>query len=299
MKIDKIISLANNKVRLRFLAMERSLRATGCQLPLLVIPYDNDLFELPDGATWWKIEDICNLLDHENSHPMMRKYQCLTIKNYQFVDSDVCFLRNPEIVLSPFSGFVTSCGHWRDPQHTYTEESLLFFQKKSTMWPKLTFNAGQFACDRQLFSVPELLSAVMKPDCIETCIRFPFHDQPGLNLLVLKSEVPIINLTLPPVNMESTWAGDYINDSYQSYWVDEETKPYIIHWAGTNMNIPLPIHNVFYTFLSSDEKLMWDKQISEQFQIKSSQFYLNKALSNILLKKTLSFLRQLSRYRKM
>jgi hypothetical protein len=38
MKIDKIISMANQKVRLRFLAMERSLRATGCQLPLWVIP---------------------------------------------------------------------------------------------------------------------------------------------------------------------------------------------------------------------------------------------------------------------
>jgi hypothetical protein len=49
MKIEKIITLANNKVRLRFLAMERSLRATGCQLPLLVIPYDDKLFELPGG----------------------------------------------------------------------------------------------------------------------------------------------------------------------------------------------------------------------------------------------------------
>ena len=33
--------------------MERSLRAVGCDLPLLVIPYDEDLFELPPNAEWW------------------------------------------------------------------------------------------------------------------------------------------------------------------------------------------------------------------------------------------------------
>ena len=58
MKIDKIISMANQNVKLRFLAMERSLRATGCKLPLLVIPYDNNLFELPAGSTWWEVPEI-------------------------------------------------------------------------------------------------------------------------------------------------------------------------------------------------------------------------------------------------
>ncbi len=72
MKIDKIISMANEKVRLRFLAMERSLRAVGCQLPLLVIPYDDNLFELPEGSTWWEIPEITSWLKAQKSRPVMR-----------------------------------------------------------------------------------------------------------------------------------------------------------------------------------------------------------------------------------
>ncbi|MCC5657844.1 hypothetical protein LC608_12750 [Nostoc sp. XA010] len=71
MKIDKIISLANSKVRLMFLAMERSLRTTGCDLPILVIPYDDHLFKLPEGSSWWEIPEITNWLRVEKSHPMM------------------------------------------------------------------------------------------------------------------------------------------------------------------------------------------------------------------------------------
>jgi len=62
MKIDQIISMANQKVRLRFLAMEHSLRATGSELPIWVIPYDDNLFELPEGFTWWEIPETRNWL---------------------------------------------------------------------------------------------------------------------------------------------------------------------------------------------------------------------------------------------
>jgi hypothetical protein len=58
MKIDKIISMANQKVRLRFLALERSLRASGCQLPILVIPYDDNLLsyqKAPSGGRFPKL----------------------------------------------------------------------------------------------------------------------------------------------------------------------------------------------------------------------------------------------------
>jgi hypothetical protein len=187
--------------------MERSLRDTGCDLPLLVIPYDKNLFELPAGSTWWEIPEITHWLDSEKSHPMMRKYQCLTIDNYQFVDSDVCFLRNPQEVLDPFSGFITSCGHWHSPDQTFTNESLLFFLAQTTVWQSKIFNAGQFACDRPLYTVETLKSVAMHLDFIETCIRFPHHDQPGLNLLVWNSEIEISNLTLPPVRMESALLG--------------------------------------------------------------------------------------------
>ncbi|WP_155960438.1 hypothetical protein [Fischerella sp. PCC 9605] len=262
MKLDKIISLANNKVRLRFLAMERSLRATGCQLPLLVIPYDDNLFKLPKGSTWWEIPEIISWLKAEQAHPMMRKYQCLTVSDYQYVDSDICFLRNPEEVLEPYSGFIASCCHWHNPEGTYTKESQKFISSKSTIWQSKVFNAGQFACDRPLFTIDSLKAIAMQPDFVETCVHFPFHDQPGLNLLLWQSGVEIVNLTLPPINMESTWAGDYLGNP-EHYWTDPLRKPYLIHWAGTRMDVPRPIHQIFYNFLTQAEKAEWDEQVKQ------------------------------------
>lgn len=262
MKIDKIISMANQKVRLRFLAMERSLRATGCKLPLLVIPYDDNLFELPEGSTWWEIPEITSWLKAQQAHPVMRKYQCLSVESYQFVDADVCFLRNPEAVLEPYSGFITSCGHWRNPTGTCTEASQHLMSSKSTLWQRDVFNTGQFACDRALFTVESLKATAMQPDFIETCLRFPFHEQPGLDLLVFESGVPITNVTLPPVRMESTWAGDY-SDEYEYYWTDPQRKPYLIHWAGTPMDVPRPINQIFYDFLTPTEKAEWDEQVRQ------------------------------------
>jgi hypothetical protein len=262
MKIDKVISMANKKVRLRFLAMERSLRATGCQLPLWVIPYDDDLFELPEGSTWWAIPDIIDWLKTENAHPVMRKYQCLTIGNYQFVDSDVCFLRNPETVLEPHVGFVASCGHWRDPSGTCTEISHQLMQSRDTMWQRDVFNTGQFACDRPLFTVESLKTTALQPEFIDTCLRFRFHEQPGINLFVWKSGIEIVNLTLPPIRMQSTWAGDYCGE-YTQYWTEEQRKPYLIHWAGTRMDVSRPINQIFYDFLTQEEKAEWDEQVRQ------------------------------------
>ena len=263
MKIDKIISMANEKVRLRFLAMERSLRAVGCQLPLLVIPYDDNLFELPLGSTWWEIPEITSWLKAQKARPVMRKYQCLTVGNYQFVDADVCFLRNPEEVLSPFSGFITSCGHWNNPAHTYTDESRDIMSQKSTTWQKNVYNTGQFACDRILYSVEELKAQAMRSDLIGTCVQMPFHEQPGLNLLTFESGVEVTNLTLPPACMESTWAGDYPGD-YEHYWSEEQRKPYLLHWAGLPMDVPRPIHQIFYNFLTPAEKAEWDEQVRQR-----------------------------------
>ena len=262
MKIDKIISMANENVRLRFLAMERSLRATGCNLPLWVIPYDDNLFDLPDGSIWWNIPEISDWLGQKKARPVMRKYQCLTTENYQFVDADVCFLRNPEKILEPYSGFVTSCGHWRDVAHTVTPESANLFASKTTLWHKSVFNTGQFACDQKLYSVEELKEVAMRPDFINTCLKFRFHEQPGINLFVLTTGIEITNLTLPPICMESTWAGDYSGE-YERYWSIPEHKPYLIHWAGTPLNTPRPINQIFYDFLTPSEKLEWDRQLKD------------------------------------
>lgn len=260
MVLDKIVTLASSQVRLRFNALERSLRATGCNLPLWVIPYNNDKFDLPENAAWWEVPEVIDWLGKHNAHPMMRKYQCLTIGNYQFVDSDVIFLSNPEVILKGVEGFVASCGHWHSPGHTYTKESLKYLKQKSTLWQKFVFNAGQFACDRPLYTIEELKAKAELPDFKYPCLQLPYHDQPGLNLLVNTSSVPVTNLTLPPYNMESTWAGDYINKDYNKTW-SESTMPYLIHWAGCKVSEPRGIDELIYKFFTKEEMKQWQKEI--------------------------------------
>src|SRR5690606_5994485 len=150
--------------------------------------------------------------------PAVRKYQCLLTENYQFVDSDIIFLKNPEPVLTGKSGFITSCGHWHHTGHTCTYESLEFMKRKSTTWPKFVFNSGQFACDRALYTLEEL-KRTCEGRYRKTLLTGTnlYKDQPAVNLLVNMSDVSIENLTLPPNEMQSTWAGDYESE-YRSYW---------------------------------------------------------------------------------
>jgi hypothetical protein len=262
MKLERIVTLANQNVRLWFLAMERSLRATGCRLPLWVIPYDDHLFDLPPNARWWHAPEIVEWVDEYRGHRAMRKYQCFTVDNYQFVDTDICFLKNPEEVLAPYSGFVTSCCHWHNPGHTYTAESERFIRQSTTTWPRLAFNDGQFACDRVLYTVDALQRVAEDPRYIHTALRLPWGDQPGLNLLVWLSGVPITNLTLPPTCMESTWAGDYPDD-YQPFWADRARQPYLIHWAGNTIEKPRPVNDIFLNYLTADERREWDQQVQQ------------------------------------
>ncbi|MCL4522393.1 MAG: hypothetical protein M1451_00595, partial [Acidobacteria bacterium] len=249
--------LANANVNLRFAAMERSLRATGCRLPLAVIPYDELRFELPANAAWWELPEVLAWLASEKTHAMMRKYQCLLAANYHYVDADVIFLRNPDEVLTSHAGFVTSCCHWRDGGHTTTEESQRVLAARSTTWRKTTFNSGQFACDRALYTFEELKRTATK--FAATCLRLPYHEQPGLNLLVHEAGVEITNLTLPPIGMESTWAGDYAGE-YEKFWSDARRKPHLIHWAGTSMEAGRPIDQLFYNYLTAAEKKEWDER---------------------------------------
>ncbi len=267
MEVTAIATLANAATRLRFLAMERSLRAVGCDLPLLAIPYDDRLFDLPAGARWWVIPEVLDWLRAENAHPMMAKYQCLTIGGCQFVDTDVVFLRDPRETLAPHSGFIASCGQWRDPFNAVNPVSLKFFRRHSTLWQKDVFNAGQFACDRALFTPAELKRRATSAEFSGACFKHPsdpflVNDQTGLNLLVLASGVPFVNLNLPPSRMASTWAGDYPG-AYEERWAPPVERPYLIHWAGIDMLSPRPIHALFHQYLTSAERQEWDRLAAE------------------------------------
>jgi hypothetical protein len=279
MKLEKIVSLANKKSELRFLAMVRSLRQTGCNLPVWVIPYDDNKFDLPENCIWWEMEDVILWLSTNNAHPMMRKYQCLLTTNYQYVDSDIVFLRNPEMALENFTGFITSCGHWHNPNHTYVDTTIKLYKAKSTTWQKSVFNAGQYACDIQLFDFNALKAIVEDQLHKEICLSFRTFDQVALNLLVHLSCVTVTNITMPPWNMESTWAGDYTDEDYARYWTNENKTPYIIHWAGCNMDTGRPINSLFTDVLTKGEKQEWFKYLDSSKKSTSNYKRVRRYLS--------------------
>ena len=253
--------MANIKTRLRLFAMIRSLRAVGCNLTVWVIPYDNDRFDLPANCIWWEDKRITAWLAANHARQVMRKYQCLTESNYQFVDADVIFLRNPETVLQPHTGFITSCGHWHNTEHTTTKEVLEFFDQTTTIWQQKVFNTGQFACDKILYDFSELKAIAEDVKYRATCLDLKYHEQPGLNLFVNLSGIAITNLTLQPYYMESTWAGDYNDASFERFWTNETRKPYLIHWAGCKMNINRPIDELFLNQLTAKELTEWKEKV--------------------------------------
>lgn len=253
MKINKIITLANEKVRLQFLGMERSLRAAGCTLPVKVIPYDDNLFDLPVNSSWWKDDGFCAWIDSAGSKPVMRKYQALLANNYLFVDSDIVFLKNPQDALGSVEGFITSCCHWHNPGHTTTQQVVDLLAKNTTTWQKGIFNSGQFACGKQLYTLDRLKEIAHSHWACDTVLKHPFHEQPGMNLLVHAADIAVVNLTLPPHLMESTWAGDYGED-FERYWADDTRRPWLIHWAGRKMNGQVAIDELFLQYLSENER---------------------------------------------
>lgn len=281
LKLEKIITLASYEVRIRFLAMVRSLRYVGSELPVWVIPYNNNLFDLPDGCEWWEQPEISSWVRENKLPNLLKKYQVLTTENYQFVDTDVIFQKNPSDVLKNRVGFITSCGHWHNPNHSITTHSEELFKKKSTTWQMLTFNSGQFACDRALYSSLELINIAESNKYKETLMHCPV-DQPAINLFVLLSGIKIHNLTLPPRLMQSTWSGDYPKE-YKNYWQTENETPYLIHWAGNTSKIDREIDQLFIEHLSDDEiaevKLKIDKK---KKNLNFEQYFKQKA--KILLK---------------
>lgn len=254
MELNYIYTLANEKVRLQFSAMERSLRATGCQLPLRVMPYGGERFELPRLATWWTTP-LQEWLHKKGSHPMTAKYQCLTQANYFYTDVDIVFLRNPIPALAPFEGFVAADTEWNKPKWAFTEESEVFLSQRTSLWTRNLFNAGFFACDQALYAESELYAVLDSPTRRRTCLQ-SIHDEPGLNLLVAESGVPYTNLNLPPQQMESTWAGDYPRE-FKHLWPEPERKPIFLHWAGSVLDEPLPINALFEEFLTVEEMKQW------------------------------------------
>src|SRR6476660_8391228 len=80
MRIERAYTMAN-KGRLQFLEMERSLRASGFDLPPVVFPYDENTFDLPKGSEWLHTP-LHRWLTSKKVHLMCSKYYCLTQNSY-------------------------------------------------------------------------------------------------------------------------------------------------------------------------------------------------------------------------
>jgi len=271
MELKCIITLASASVRIPFTAMERSLRAVGCDLPVRVIPFNDDKFELPANSEWWILPEVRSWIHQSRASStakgMMQKYQTFLVGGYLFVDSDVVFLRDPREVFAEAVGFVTCCGHWHNPAHTFTEESRNLMAQKSTVWQSRVFNAGQFACDQPLYDFDSLRATAGSTALRSTCLENLYHDQPGMNALVFSSGVKVTNLTLPPRNVESTWAGDYRTADYRSYWTDLDRTPCFIHWAGRKPDSGLPIDELFYDHLRGKEIEAWREECGKKAKV--------------------------------
>ena len=253
MNVDRIITMASRKVRIQFLAFERSLRAIGCDLPLLVIPYGDDQFKLPSNSEWWDMKGFVSWLNQHKAHPSMAKYLSLTQSSYVYFDSDICVLDDFRAILDQHTNFVVADTEWNKPLWATTPESTAILAQKSSLWTLKLFNSGHFACDRALYTEAEIKSVSEK--CSETCLKYRHHEQPGINLLVSLSEVEVTNLCLPPYKMESTMAIDYPGE-WEGIW-SKGHRPYFIHYAGSVIGPEFPISRLFYDFLSKAERTDW------------------------------------------
>lgn len=255
MKLESIYTMADAGARLQFIAMERSLRASGCDLPLRVFRYKGATFDLPKNAEWFR-PPIVEWLRERGAHPMCDKFHCLTQPNVLFTDTDIVYLDNPASALASHGGFVVADTEWNKSQWTFTTASAEILSRKSSVWLQRVFNAGHFACDRTLYSDETLRATISEHETV--CLR-SIHDQPGTNLLVALSGVPVTNLNLPPSPMESTWAGDYASDP-EPLWTRAGAKPYFIHWAGPVLDEERPINRIFLEFLTAAERAEWEEQ---------------------------------------
>ena len=245
--------MASRGVKIQFLAFERSLRAVGCDLPLLVIPYGGDLFDLPPNAEWWEKPEFTSWLKESQAHPTMAKYLCLTEANYAYFDTDICLLQDCRAALAQQTGFVVADTELIKFGEASTTESMDVLARKTSLWQLRLFNTGHFASDRPLYSLTELESTCAKYK--ETCLLSPHHEQPGINLLALVSGVPMTNLCLPPHNMESTMAIDYAHrKDWEEAW-KQGRRPYFIHYAGGRMSSQFPISRIFFDYLTEPERV--------------------------------------------
>jgi hypothetical protein len=237
MKIARIISMANAKVRLQFLAMARSLRATGCDLPLFVIPYDDSRFPLPENAQWIEDEGLFAVIRESAALPITRKYLALTQTNSAYFDSDIIHLRDPRKWLEPVSedAFAVADTEWLKARWTFTPETRELYQSKSTLWLLDNFNSGFFAHAAPMVEMAQIEEFFVAHEGMVRGQTPTRSEQEGANFLVHQSGRRVVNLCLPPQRMESTMACDYAGN-FEAV-MRGPNAPAFMHYAGPGRNL--------------------------------------------------------------
>lgn len=255
MKVDRIITMASEKVRLEFTAMERSLRATGCHLPLLVIPFDESRFPLPENAEWLTDDELFHSLSALDAVPVSRKYAALLQRNCAYFDSDIIHLRNPQEWLTdaPSNAFVVADTEWNKAKWTFTSETKALYQAETTLWLLRNFNAGFFSFETPPLSKSKLCELLAEP-ILRKIIQgnSPTNgEQAGTNFIVWRCGLEVCNLCLPPHYMESTMALDYPPD-FETH-LRSAYPPAFIHFAGEGRNLNASIAKLIFDHLTEIE----------------------------------------------
>lgn len=250
----RILSLANKKVRLEFLAMERSLRATGCNLPLSVIPYDDDLFDLPPNAEWVDLQPLADMLrPWSGAGGAFGKLAALCERNVAFFDADIIHLKNPQEWLAPFDPdfFLVADTEFSKGTWTYTTRTRSIYRQRGSTWVTRNFNTGFFAFTDLQLSPAKITQAFLGAERDLLNNTHIAMEQPSLNYLAHVLNLRVVNACLPPYAFESTMAVDY-GANYLELLSMPNGAPFV-HFAGVGADVNRPVANLIFKHLQSDE----------------------------------------------
>ena len=271
MIINQILTMASKAVRLDFIAMERSLRATGCDVPIKIIPFDSSRFELPENSSWLEDHDESfKVVESSKAVVHCRKLVALTQTNTAFFDADIIHLSNPVQWLKPYSSdsFVVADTEWNKAKWTFTSETKSVYLSQSTLWILDQFNSGFFAFGDAVATATDLATFVNDPEHKKLWSgRGPTPgEQSAMNWLVHQSKRPIINLCLPPYRIESTMALDYAQD-YRPLLSVARAAPFI-HYAGAGRDLKAPISELIFQHLNAKETEDWKDDYWRKIAVK-------------------------------
>ncbi len=287
MNIYRIFTLANRQVALQFLAMERSLRQSGCDLPIQVIPFDDDLFALPKGSEWVVESAFFAKLDKLGAVSHCRKLLALTQPNAAFFDADIIHLENPENALALCESreeIIVADTEWMKARWTFTPETKALYQAQCSTWILRNFNTG-FFCQQEPVIALDSWTDLLDDTLIELLRGHgpTPGEQSAINYLVFKSARVIRNLCLPPCEMESTMAVDY-PEEYESLLYRSERRPFFIHFAGPILYSDHPIQAEFTKWLTKSELQRWNSEREARRRLNRRKWPLQVRFLNNLLK---------------